>query len=431
MTVSAVDERPTPLEVPPRPASKRWASVARRALKKLASADTVVVTFFSVLAALIVGAIIMIVTTPVTIDAWGRLFSQPGTALSSSWDLVSSAYGSLLSGSLGSLGAYRHAFGSRADFANAFYPLPETVVDATPYWIGGIGVAIAMRAGLFNIGGQGQMIVGAIAASAVGLAWPKLPLAPHLALVLVGALAAGAAFGWVPGVLRAKAGAHEVIVTLMLDYIALNLLLYVLTFRFFVGKGQNALSLTMPPSATLPLLAGTGLRVNVGAIIGLAAVVFGSVLLSRTVFGFRLRLVGASPAAARASGVNSGRAIILALALSGAILGLAGGVEAAGVAPNLVANYGGTIGFNAVIVALLGRGKPLGVLLAALLFGMFDSGGTAMQAATPVSLDLVQVVESVIVLFITAPVLVRAIFHLPAPAGGVALPNLGGWGGAS
>ncbi|HVA20526.1 MAG TPA: ABC transporter permease [Candidatus Micrarchaeia archaeon] len=404
----------------------------RRRLQAVAVPGTLVVTVLAVFSALVVGAVIIVATSTATLTAWGHVLHDPGRAVHTSWTAVETAYAALFTGALGDPAAYVHAFQQRTAgaFVAAFTPLSETLVDTAPLLLSGLAVALAFRAGMFNIGAQGQIIAGALAGAAIGLVLPGLPGTLHLALGLVGSFAGGAAAGWVPGVLKARTGAHEVITTIMLNYVVLNLLVYLLGLPFFLGGGLqvNAISRPVPAAVQLPHLAGPGLRVNGGIVVALLAA--GAVwwLMRRTTLGFRFRLIGASPAAARAAGVDIPKMVTLAFVLAGGLAGLAGGVQVLGVANQLVPNFGEELGFTAIIVALLGRANPTGVVLAALLFGAFQAGGLQMQAQTSIPIELVEVIEAVIVFFIAAPQLVRQLYRIRAQGGGIRLLSQG-WGG--
>ena len=421
----------------PRPTGSRapfasWkGGLGPRVASALALSDAVVVTVLAIFTALVAGALFMVVTTPSTLTAWGHFASNPGAALSSSWNLVSAAYGALLNGSLGSPAAFAHLIGSpsAASFDTAFNPLSETLAATAPLLLGGLAVSLAFRAGLFNIGAQGQLIAGAVMAGWVAISlsgWPSVVLVP--VAILAGALG-GAVAGFIPGFLKARTGAHEVIVTIMLNYVFINLLIFLLSLKVFVAPGQvNAISKSTPGSALLPHLLGPTLRLNAGTALALACAWGVAWLLHRSTLGFQFRMVGSSQGAARAAGASISRVIILAMVLSGLLVGVAGAVEVLGTAPQLVPGYGQALGFTSITVALLGRAKPGGVVLAALLFGAFQAGGLAMQAQTSVPLELVQVIEAVIVSFIAAPALVRTIFRIRAGGAGFRVLTQG-WGG--
>jgi ABC-type uncharacterized transport system permease subunit len=380
--------------------------------RRVAGSDAVTVTALGLVAALVAGAILMIVTNNATLAAWGHLGSRPGHAFGASWDLVRSAYWALLRGSLGSVNS-----------------ISETLVNASPLILGGLAVALPFRAGMFNIGAQGQMVLGAIVSGVVSFYWPGLPVFIHLPLALLAGLAGGAAFGWIPGILKARTGAHEVIVTIMLNYVALNLLIYLLSVSWVKQPGQtNAKSRTPVVSARLPHLLGHNYRLDWSIIIAIAAVAVIHWLLRHSTLGFRIRMVGANHDAARAAGVNIRRMIALTMTIGGGLAGLAGATQILGIAGPMTTGYTSELGFTAITVALLGRASPLGTLLGGLLFGALQAGGLAMQAATSVPLDLVQVIQAIIVFFVAAPAVVRDIFRIKSGGGNLRVLS-GGWGG--
>ncbi|MGH7609532.1 MAG: ABC transporter permease [Candidatus Dormibacteria bacterium] len=421
-------ERPAPAE---KAAGSRRGGWRPHPVAAWRRGEAAVVTVLAIISALVVGAVFMVVTTPSTLGAWGHFTSDPGRALSSSWNLISQAYGALLDGAVGNPAAYATAISSpsSAHLVAAFNPISETLAAMAPLLLGGLSVSLAFRSGLFNIGAQGQLIAGAVMAAWVAVALPGMPILIHLPLAVLAGALGGAVAGWVPGFLKARTGAHEVIVTIMLNYVFLNLLIYLLSLKVFLAPGQvNAISRVTPASALLPHLFGSHLRVNAGTLLALAAAGGVAWLLQRSTLGFQFRLVGSNHHAARAAGINLPRTITLAMVLAGLLAGLAGAVEMLGTAPQLVPTYGEDLGFTAITVALLGRAKPGGVVLAALLFGAFQAGGLQMQAQTSVPLELVEVIEAVIVFFIAAPALVRTIFRIRTSGRGFRVLSQG-WGG--
>ena len=274
---------------------------------------------------------------------------------------------------------------------------------------------MAFRAGLFNIGGQGQLIAGAICAGWVGFTW-HLPVLLHLLVAMIAGLVGGAIWGGIAGWLKAQTGAHEVISTIMLNYIALYLLFYLLSVPGFQAEGSNqAISIPIDATARFPRLFGSGLSVNGSLVVALLAALACWWLLTRSTLGFRLRAVGANQFAARTAGMNVGGSYVTVMLIAGALSGLAGSAQALG--GNNVAITGdvdASIGFDAITVALLGRASPGGTVLAGILFGALRAGAVRMQAETGVPTEIVQVIQSVIVLFIAAPALIRAIFRLRA-----------------
>ena len=405
--------------------------VGQRAARALDRFNTATITVLAIFSALVVGAILIVVTNDQTLSAWGHLFSRPGSAFSSSWDIVEGAYSALFTGALGSPGAYAHAFatGNSQAFVTAFNPLSETLVSATPLILAGLAVALAFKAGMFNIGAQGQIIGGAIAAAWVGFSLRGLPIEIHLPLAVIAGFVGGAVVGLVPGILKARTGAHEVIVTIMLNYVVLDLLLWLLSTSVFMEPGQsNAIGRNPAPSANLPHLAGNSLRLNAGILVAIGAAFGVAWLLKRTTLGFRFRMVGANATAARAAGVSIPRVVTTAFLLAGGLAGLAGAVQVLGVVPQLAPGYSENLGFTAIVVAILGRANPGGVVLAALLYGALEAGGLKMQAVTSVPLDLVEVIQAVVVFFIAAPQLIRDIYRIRSTGKGFQLSSEG-WSG--
>jgi simple sugar transport system permease protein len=285
---------------------------------------------------------------------------------------------------------------------------------ATPLIFAGLGLAIGFRSGLFNIGAQGQLIVGAIFGVWVGFAW-HLPPVLHMLVALFAAVLGGALWGFIPGILRAKTGANEVIVTIMLNWIAVYGVAYLLTLSAFQRPGQNnPQTPQIDATAAFPIVFGPRFTTHLGFILALLATFGVWWLLERSTLGFRFRALGLNPNAAKTAGIHTERNYIWVLTISGAMAGLAAAAQIQGTEKSLSSNIAGSIGFDAITVALLGRSRPVGTLLAGLLFGGLKSGSYAMQSVTH-SVDVVLVLQSVIVLLIAAPPLVRAIFRTPDP----------------
>ena len=300
------------------------------------------------------------------------------------------AYAALLEGALGDSSA-----------------IGRTLLNATPLIFTGLAVAVAFRAGLFNIGGEGQLYIGAITAAILGVSLAFLgPLA--IVVVLAGCILTGFLWGAIPGFLKARFGAHEVITTIMLNFIAINLATY-LALNTFSGGGLVPGTETIEPAGRIsPIGFGLG-RANYGLLVALAVAVVVYLLLWRTRLGFRIRAVGLSPGAANYAGMSIGVNTVLALAIGGALAGLGGGVEVMGVYGKMSIPFVSNLGFNGIGVALLGRNHPAGVVLGALLFGGLASGAQEMQFATEVPLDLADVLLAVILLLVTATKLVELI----------------------
>ena len=382
-------------------------------LRQIASSPAVV-GLLAVLTALILSSILILAADSEVRYTATYLLNRPGDFFHATASTLSEAYSSLLRGALFD---WRATTGVRM-----IRPITDTLTNATPLIIAGLGMAVAFRAGLFNIGGQGQMILGAITACYVGIAW-NLPPVAHLLLAVVGAALGGLVWGGIAGVLKARTGANEVIVTIMLNSIAAHLLSQVLSLKAFNGEGEtgNRKSLTVADAAQYPSLAGDSFRLHAGFLLALLVAVAVWWLMERSRLGFQLRATGLNADAARTAGMSVPWVTSLVMMISGALCGLAATAPVLGTQKSMDESVVGTIGFDAITVALLGRSRPLGTVLAGLLFGALRAGGTAMQAAPGTHIKIVLVLQSTIVLFIAAPPLIRAIFRLPerrAPLGG-------------
>jgi general nucleoside transport system permease protein len=409
----ASQRRPQPME--------RVGETGRALINAIMEGSPAVVTFLAIVAALVLGALLIAVTNTAVLHAWGRLFSDPGNAFAQAWNAIFAAYRAMFDGAIFSPATIGAAFHGGSVGA-IFYPISQSMSDATPLILTGLSVAIAFRAGLFNIGAAGQWIGGAAVATYLGFA-VSLPPVIHVIVCLLGGIAGGAVVGWVVGELKARTGAHEVIVTIMLNYVMYNLLSYLLgTPKALQAPGQsNLISPNLASNAQLPHVGGPPPEVDAGFLVALAAAAVVWWLLTRSTVGFQFRTVGANPSAARSAGMSVERSWVLVMAIAGALAGLSGASVIQGSAVHaLTFNSYGTYGFDGITVALLGRARPVGVVLAALLFGALHSGGTAMQAATSVPADISQVLQGLIVLFVAAPPLIRAVFRLrEARAGGI------------
>lgn len=362
------------------------------------------VSVLAVLLALIIGGLLIASTDERVSTTAGYLFARPTDFLGAVWNAATRSYIALFQGSV---------FNPRGNgLALQFAPLMETLTIATPLITAGLGVALAFRAGLFNIGGQGQIIMAGIVAAWVGFAL-DLPVGLHLLLVLAAGIIGGAVWGGLVGLIKARTGAHEVILTIMFNYIALYFLRYLLNTPAFQRPGEsNPISPILDPTAVYPQILGTQYRLHLGFVLAIAATVLVWWLLNRSTVGFEFRAVGANPKAAQTAGINVSRSTILVMALAGGLAGMAGVAQVAGTEKVLTDGVAATYGFDAITVALLGRSTPWGTFAAGLLFGAFRAGAVQMQIQTGTPIDIVLVVQSLIVLFIAAPPLVRAVFGL-------------------
>jgi simple sugar transport system permease protein len=317
---------------------------------------------------------------------------------------------------------------AEGNFWGGFYPFSETLVTASPLILTGLSVALAFRAGLFNIGAQGQFIAGAIGASWVGFTF-DMPIVIHTLAAMAAAIVFAGLFGGFVGFLKARTGAHEVIVTIMLNYVAAYFLLWLLGTTAFLRPGrQDPIAPEVQQSARLPHLFGSEFRANLGFFVALLAAAAVWWLLNRSTWGFRFRAVGANASASRTAGISVARVTTTVMFVAGALAGLGGAVQILGSEYAMTSGIGGSFGFDAITVALLGRGTPIGTVFAALLFGALRAGGLTMQASTETPLDLVLVIQALVVLFIAAPALIKAIFRLKKIDGGQTMASKG-WNG--
>jgi general nucleoside transport system permease protein len=399
--------------IAPTPAKRQWDQVARDVV-----GGGFGISVLAVVLALLVGAVLIALTDEGVQTASGYFFAQPADTFVAIGNAVAGAYSALFQGSVYNFRVH--------DFAKGIRPLTETLTFATPLIVAGLGVGLGFRVGMFNIGGRGQMLVAAAATGYVGFAIP-LPPVIHLIVAVLAGLVAGGIWGGIVGVLKARTGAHEVIVTIMLNFVGLYLIDFLLrTPGTLQAPGStNPKTAPMLDTAIFPELLGPSYNLHAGFLVVIAATVFVWWLLSKSSIGFKFRAVGANPAAAKVAGISVQSVYVWAMVLSGALVGLAAVMQVLGtVTTGFSSGIDAGIGFDAITVALLGRSKPWGIFVAGILFGAFKAGGFAMQAAEGIPIDIVLVVQSLIVLFIAAPPLVRAIFRLPTPGSTPAVRTL-------
>jgi simple sugar transport system permease protein len=353
-----------------------------------------VIPALAVFTALVIGAVIIMLT--------GYSFAETMTA-----------YRALLEGSVGSLRA-----------------ISQTLTEATPLIFTGLAVALAFRAGLFNIGGEGQLLMGGMLAVLAGFTFTGLPWFVHLPLAVLCGAIGGAIWGFIPGLLKAKTGAHEVIVTIMLNYVAYRLVDYLLKTTLFQREGRNdPISKTIEDSAQLPALLAwldPAMKVHLGLFLAIGAAGFIWWLLFRTNTGFEFRAVGANPSAARYAGMSVTKVYILVMTISGALAGLAGTGQVLGLLDRASPGFSAGLGFDGIAVALLGRSNPWGVVAAAVLFGGLNAGGQYMQANASVGIDLIGVIQALIIIFVAAPALIAAIYRIKVSTTSTQISK--GWG---
>lgn len=288
-----------------------------------------------------------------------------------------------------------------------FDPIVSTLVAAAPVVFGGLAVALGFKAGLFNIGVYGQLLMGVLGAVAVGVALSDQPVIIAAPIAFVAGTLAGAAFGFVPGFLKAVSGAHEVVTTIMLNYVAVNILAAFVSGPLRVPKAPAPVTFDVG-NAALPILLGkTG---HIGIVLAAIAAVVVWWLLYRTTLGFEIRTAGANPDAARYAGMRPRRLVMLTMTMSGALAGMAGAGELLGVTHQTQSSFASSVGFDAIAVALLARSNPIAVIPAAILFGAMRAGAGQMQIEARTPRELVDVLQAVILLVVVAlPIIARAL----------------------
>ncbi len=313
------------------------------------------------------------------------------------WGLPLVAYGALLEGSLGNPDA-----------------IISTMVNSTPLVFGGLAVGFGFKAGLFNIGAQGQFLVGALGAVIVGVWLADAPAIVAIPLAALAGFIGGGIWGFVPGFLKAVSGAHEVVSTIMMNYIAVQLLAALVSGPLKVPKSPSPVTFDVGNAAYPILLGRNG---HLGIVLALLAAGFVWWLLYRTTWGFEVRSVGANPDASRYAGMRPKLITMATMTFSGALAGLAGTSVLLGVTHTMTSSFGTTVGFDSIAVALLARSHPLATVLAAVLFGAMRAGAGLMQIRAQIPVELVDVLQAVILLFLVASPVLRRVLHAVTPAG--------------
>lgn len=339
-------------------------------------------------------------------------------AIWASGESILAAYGALFRGSFGSLPAVIEGIrvyfstGESQALLRGIYPFTESLVTATPYIFAGLSVALGFRCGLFNIGAEGQFFIGALCSAFVGYSLKGLPAFIHLPLALLGGAAGGAVWGMIPGYLKARFGAHEVVNTIMMNWIAFRLSDWLLNGPM-KASGFRPVTPNIQASAELPRFFAEPLRFNWGFVLALVMAYVVYWFLFKTTLGFEIRSVGANPDAARYAGMNIIRNFVLVMALAGGLAGLAGTAQVLGVDHWVGQGFSAGYGFDAIALALVGKSHPFGVVLAALLFGFLRSGATEMQSMAGIPIDIISIIQGLVIIFIAAPGIIRWIYRIP------------------
>jgi general nucleoside transport system permease protein len=363
--------------------------VGSRGINWRALTIELLIPFLAIFTALVIGAIIIFLT---------------GAS-------VTKAYSGLFAG----------AFGNPTAIAN-------TLVEATPYIFAGLAVAIGFKGGMFNIGVEGQLAMGSMAAAVAGFAIKGLPLIIHLPLTILIGMLGGAIWGAIPGWLRAKTGAHEVITTIMMNYIAIRLTDYLIKGPFIDPKASAPRTPFIQPSAQFPYLFGQDYRLNAAFLLALAMVAVVWWLLNKTTIGFEIRTVGSNPDAAQYAGMSITRNFVLTMAVSGALAGLAGVGQVLGLEHNLKSSFSAGYGFDSIAIALLARSNPIAIIPAAIFWGALRNGAGLMQLQSGISINLINIIQALVIIFVAADQIVRWIYRIRGKGGGQVVFTRG-WGG--
>ncbi len=385
--------------------SKTWLDVVKGASREL------LIPLLAIVSAMILGALLIAFTDEQVLAAFGE---GVGPGLRQAWETITLAYGAFFVGAFGNV-----------------YHITETLRIATPYIFAGLAVAIGFQGGLFNIGAEGQYFIGGLASVFVGYSITGLPWFIHLPLALLAGMAGGAIWAGIVGVLKAQTGAHEVINTIMMNYISYRLAEFMLDVGGPMARpGFRPVSPQVQPTAYLPQFFPNDprIRFNAGFFLALAAAVIVWWLLYKTTLGYEIRTVGQSPNAARYAGINVPGTIVITMALSGALAGLAAPADILGVIRFMPNAFSAGYGFDAIALALLGKSHPLGVVLASLLFGALRAGATNMQGVAKVPIDIISILQGLIIVFIAAPEIIRSLYRLRGLEKGEEIVLTRGWG---
>jgi ABC-type uncharacterized transport system permease subunit len=377
------------------------------------SRSSFVFILFAIFTGLVIGGILAAATTEEVYQAF-RI--SIGDGIKESLSLIWKTYSSLFIGSFGNPAEMVKSLfsGDREVIRQTYKPFLESMVTTTPYIFTGVAIALGFQAGVFNIGAEGQLYMGSIMAAWAGFTFKGLSPIIHVPLALGIGFLAGALWGFVPGFLKAKTGAHEVINTIMMNYIAFDL-----TEFLIAGPFQDPVDTFKTPSieesAKLFRLFEPPLRFNIGFFIAIGVAVLTWYMLYKTTWGYEIRSVGLNPHASKYAGINATMVTILSLALSGAFSGLGGASVMLGVNFRQTQSLSTGYGFDAIAVSLLAKNHPLGVILTAMLFGFMRHGSRLMQLKTGIPIDIISILQGLIIFFLAAPAIIRTIYRLKEP----------------
>ena len=393
--------------------------------------SSVSIPVLAILTGLILGALLIAITTPTVYQAFGQGI---GNGIATALGEIGKAYKALFEGAIGNPVRMIEALraGEAREIRMALNPFLESLVQSTPYIFAGLAVALGFRAGLFNIGVEGQLFIGAACATYVGYAVKGLPPYIHMPLAFLAGALGGAFWGFIPGLLKAKTGAHEVINTIMLNWIAFRLTEWLLTGPMTrPNAGGMPISPLIEKSAEIPQFFGPPIRFHLGFFIALLIAWLIWFLLFKTTWGLDLRTVGTNPRAAKYAGLSTVSTIVIGMSLSGALAGMAGAVQVLAVNRSMAIGLSSGYGFDSIALALIGGNHPLGVVLASILFGTLRNGATRMMVTSQIPIDIVDVIQAFILMFVAAPAIIRSLYRLKKKGPEESTVFLSGWGGKS
>jgi ABC-type uncharacterized transport system permease subunit len=394
----------------PSPEKKNFISIFFEEVSK----SSLVIIFLAILTGFILGGVFAAATTPEVYEAFNKSFSD---GIQASLNLIWETYSSLLMGSFGNPSKMAAALSSGDSKAlqTAFKPFLESLVVTIPYIFTGVGVALGFQAGVFNIGAEGQLYMGAIMAAWAGWTFKGLPSIIHVPLALFVGTLFGGIWGFIPGWLKAKTGAHEVINTIMMNYVAFNFAEYLIRGPFEDPDTPFKTRFIEESAHLYRFFEGTSLRLHLGFVIAIVVAFLVWYVLYKTTWGFEFRSVGLNPHASKYAGIKSSLVTILALSASGAISGLAGAVDMLGVNFRQTQALSTGYGFDAIAIALLANNHPLICIITAMLFGFLRHGSRVMQINTGIPIDIISILQAFIIFFIAAPAIIRTIYRLKEP----------------
>ena len=392
------------------------------------SKSPLTVTVLAILTGLLLGGLLVAITTE---EAYAAFSASPWEAIKIGANAAWKTYQALFTGSVGNPAKIVAAFqgGDAEEIRRAINPFFESLVASTPYIFAGLAVALGFRVGLFNIGAEGQLFIGATTTVIAAIFLKGLPAIIHVPISLLAGFIGGGLWGFIPGWLKAQTGGHEVINTIMMNYIAFRLSEFLLRGPLKDPDGYTPVSADIQDSAKLFRFFENPIRFHIGFFVALFFAFLVYWLLFKTTWGFTLRTVGSNPRAAKYAGMSIMKSTVIAMFLSGGLAGLAGANEVLGVNHNLAVAFSSGYGFDAIALALLGKSNPLGVVLAAIMFGFLRNGAIQMQLTAGIPIDIISGLQAAILAFIAAPAIIRTMYRLKEPDMDLDAVTLRGWGG--